>query len=191
MGSSNETKQKLINVTRHMVNTNGIDSVSMRDLGKETKLSRSAVYRHFKNKDDLLAAIVTENFETLKSNFYELIGEISDPRKLVFAIFYNFYDYGIRNQEHYQLMFHKPWNKKQHPNLCNSAAEVYGIMEKCVGKAQEQKCTIRMSRKQLTAMVSAFIVGLIELSYGGHLDSEKGFDDPTGLINSFLDIILV
>jgi AcrR family transcriptional regulator len=191
MKSSNETKQKLIDVTRHMIDTNGIDSVSMRDLGKEIKLSRSAVYRHFKNKDDLLAAIVTENFETIKSCICKLIGEINDPRKLVYAILYTFYDFGIRNQEHYQLMFRKQWNKEQYPNLHISAFELYGIIEKCLEKAQEQKYTISKSPKQLTAMVSAFIVGLVELNSAGHLESEKGLDDPTDLINSFVDLIFV
>ncbi len=38
-------------------------------------------------------------------------------------------------------------------------------------------------------MGSAFIVGLVELNSAGHLESEKGFDDPTALINSFYDLI--
>lgn len=38
-------------------------------------------------------------------------------------------------------------------------------------------------------MISSFIVGLVELNSAGHLESEKGLDDPTALINSFLDII--
>ena len=60
--SSNDTKQRLINVTRQMIDANGIDSVNMRDLGEKMNLSRSAVYVYFKNKEDLLAAIATEDF---------------------------------------------------------------------------------------------------------------------------------
>jgi hypothetical protein len=40
-------------------------------------------------------------------------------------------------------------------------------------------------------MVSAFIFGLAELNSAGHLEPEKGFDDPTGLISSFVDLIFV
>ncbi|MDP4087414.1 MAG: TetR/AcrR family transcriptional regulator, partial [Bacillota bacterium] len=82
MKNSNDTKQKLIDVTRQMIDTNGVDSVSMRDLGKEMNLSRSAVYVYFKNKEDLLAAIVTEDFETLKNRIGKLVELIDDPRKL-------------------------------------------------------------------------------------------------------------
>jgi AcrR family transcriptional regulator len=191
MKSSNETKQKLVDVTRHMIDTNGVDSVSMRDLGKEMKLSRSAVYRHFNNKDDLLAAIVTEDFEIIKSRICKLISEENDPRKLVYAILCTFYDFGIRNQEHYQLMFRKQWNKEQYPNLHISAFEVFEILAKTLGEAQEQKCTISKSPKELTAMVSAFILGLVDLNSAGHLESEKGLNDSAGLINSFIDLIFV
>jgi AcrR family transcriptional regulator len=191
MKSSNETKQKLINVTKQMIDTNGIDSVSMRELGKEMELSRSAVYRHFKNKEDLLAAIVTENFETIKSRICQLIDEINDPRKLVYAMLYTYYDFGIKNQEHYQLMFRKQWNKEQYPNMHISAYELFEIIEKCIEKAQAQKCNSRKSTKQLVAMVAAFIHGLVELNSAGHLESEKGLDDPTSLIHSFVDLIFV
>lgn len=191
MKSNHDTKQKLIDVTRQMIDTNGIDSVSMRDLGEKMNLSRSAVYVYFKNKEDLLAAIVTENFETIKSSILKLMERTSDPKELVFKAFYTFYDFGIKNQEHYQLMFRKQWDKEEYPDLHISAFELYGVIQKCFEKAQEQRCIINKSPKQLTAMVSAFIVGLVELNSAGHLESEKGFDDPHGLINSFIDLIFI
>ena len=40
-------------------------------------------------------------------------------------------------------------------------------------------------------MVSSFILGLVELNSTEHLEPEKGLDDPTGLINSFVDLIFV
>lgn len=191
MKNNNDTKQKLIDVTRQMIDTNGVDSVSMRDLGKEMNLSRSAVYVYFKNKDDLLAAIVTENFETLKSRICKLIGEIDDSRKLVYEVLYTFYDFGIKNQEHYKLMFLKQWPKEEYDNLHIAASEVFIIFYKCLEKPHEQKYTVNKSPKQLAAMVSSFILGLVELNSSGHLQPEKGLDDPTSLINSFVDLIFI
>jgi len=75
MKANTDIKRKLVDVTRHMIDTNGIDSVSMRDLGKEMNLSRSAVYRHFKNKEDLLAAITAENFEVINRRIDKLMAK--------------------------------------------------------------------------------------------------------------------
>ncbi len=189
MKNSNDTKQRLIDVTRKMIDANGVDSVSMRDLGKEMNLSRGAVYVYFKNKEELLAAIVTENFEMLNSRIYKLSSEIDEPRKLVYEILFTFYNFGIKNQEHYKLMFLKQWDKEQYGNLHIAAIEVFGVFYKCFEKSHEQKYTANKSPIQLTAMVSAFIIGLVELNSSGHIEPEKGFDDPTALINSFVDLI--
>ncbi|MGZ7444285.1 TetR/AcrR family transcriptional regulator [Paenibacillus sp. TH7-28] len=191
MKNNNDTKQKLIDVTRQMIDRSGIDSVSMRDLGKEANLSRGAVYVYFKNKDDLLAAVVAENFETLKSLLSKLTGKLNDPRKLVYELLYTFYDFGIKNQEHYQLMYRTQWDKNQYANIHISAFEVFGIIHKCLEKAQEENHTINKSPKQLTAMASAFIIGLFELNSTGHQEPEKELDDAAGLISSFVDLIFV
>jgi len=189
MKSNNDTKQRLLDVTRKMIDINGIDSVNMRDLGKEINLSRSAVYRHFRNKDDLLAAIVTENFEMLKDSLLNLIDEINDPRKLISAILYNYYDFGVRNREQYQLMFHKQWDRAQFSDLYILASKPFRIVEKCFDKIQSLEYDMKNSPKELTAMVFAFIHGLVELNSTGHLEPEKGLDNPIGLINSFVDKI--
>ena len=89
MKATTDIKRKLVAVTRHMIDTNGIDSVSMRDLGKEMNLSRSAVYRHFKNKEDLLAAITTESFEIINRRIDKLMGEIDDSKELNNLIIYS------------------------------------------------------------------------------------------------------
>ncbi|HBF38588.1 MAG TPA: TetR/AcrR family transcriptional regulator [Firmicutes bacterium] len=189
MKSNHDTKQKLIDVTRRMIDINGIASVNMRDLGKEMNLSRSAVYRHFKNKDDLLAAIVAENFEILINSMSKLIEEISDSRKLICAILYKYYDFGVCNREQYQLMFQKQWDKEQFSDLYILASKPFKMVEKRFEKIQKLECDMQKSPKELTAMVYAFIHGLVELNYSGHLEAEKGLDNPASLINSFVDMI--
>ncbi|MDF2961934.1 MAG: hypothetical protein K0S39_3669 [Paenibacillus sp.] len=183
----NDTKQKLIHITRQMIDQLGIDAISMRELGKEMNLSRSAMYRHFKNKEDLLAAIVAENFEMLTGNIRKIIENINDSRKLLYAILYAYFDYGIKNPEHYQLMFRKQWDKELYPDLYYSAFEIFKLVEMCLEKAGN----IRKTPTQSTAIMYAFIHGLVELNSAQHSESEKGLDNPTNLIDSFLDLIFI
>ena len=68
----NETKQNLLRVTRNLIDNKGIEAVSMREVGRFAGLSRTAAYRHFKNKQSLLAEIVTEDFNILISTMLEL-----------------------------------------------------------------------------------------------------------------------
>ncbi|NHN32221.1 TetR/AcrR family transcriptional regulator [Paenibacillus agricola] len=183
----NDTKQKLIHITRQMIDQQGIDGISMRELGKEMNLSRSAMYRHFKNKEDLLAAITAGNFETLTSNIREVTENISDSRKLLYAILYTYYDFGIKNQEHYHLMFRKQWDKELYPDIYYSAFGIFKFVEECLEKVGN----IRKSPTQSTAIMYAFIHGLVELNSAQHSESEKGMDNPNRLIDSFLDLIFI
>lgn len=187
MKNNNDTKQKLLQVTREIIDQQGIDAINMRDLGQKINLSRSALYRHFKNKDDLLAAIVTENFELLNNTMSQLSDNNYEPRPLLYAILIAYYDFGINNPEHYQLMFRKEWDKEMYPEIAHSAFEIFTIVEKCLEKAG----SIRKSSNQSTAIMYAFIHGLVELKISEHSESEKGLDNPTQLIDSFLDLIFV
>lgn len=44
--------------------------------------------------------------------------------------------------------------------------------------------------KELTAMASAFTVGLIEIHYADHLEAKKGLDNQEALFASFIDLLL-
>lgn len=191
MKSNNETKQKLIDVTRYMIKTSGIDSFSMRELGKEMNLSRSAVYRYFKSKDDLLVTITIENFEIMGRYIRKMSDKIVDSKELIYKLLSVFYDYGMKNQDYYQLMFRVQWDDVQNSNLHDSAFEVYMLLQNCLVKAQEQGYVQGKSTKQLTAMLAAFLIGLIDLNSAGHLDAEKGLDSPDSLISAFLNTIMI
>ncbi|MFV0137338.1 TetR/AcrR family transcriptional regulator [Streptomyces sp. HMX87] len=57
---------------------NGFHATSMQDVLKETGLSAGAVYRYFKGKDELIAAIVTEVLGVVR-DMYERAAEESPP----------------------------------------------------------------------------------------------------------------
>lgn len=183
----NNTKQRLIQITRQMIDQQGVDAISMRELGKEMNMSRGAMYRHFKNKEDLLAAIVAENFNLLNSNISKLMEDINEPRKLLDVILCSYYDYGMKHKEHYHLMFQKQWDKELYPDIYHSAFEMFVMVEKCLDKAGN----IQKTPNQLTAIIFAFIHGLVELNAAQHSESEKGLDNPTNLIDSFLDLVFI
>ncbi len=75
---------------------------------------------------------MTENFNMLINRLRELFVEIDDSRKLVSEMLYTFYNFGIKNYEHYQLMFIKQWDKSQYANLHISAFELFRIIYQCL-----------------------------------------------------------
>lgn len=191
MRSTTNTKHKLIDTTRQMIDNDGIQSVSLREIGNKARLSRSAVYRHFKSKEDLLSAIVLEDFQTLKETINHIIGHTDDPFETVAAIMKGYYTFGIDNPERYRLLFCREFNKKQYPDIHRAAFDIFETVMKCIAKAQAQDRIIGKSASELTAMVYAFVHGLALLNIAGHTESKKGLDNPYVLINSFLGMLKV
>lgn len=189
MKSMNDTRSKLIETTRQLIDTGGIQSVSMREIGTRIQLSRSATYRHFKSKEDLLATIVLENFKMLKNCICDLINRIDDPVTVLEEIMRCYYDFGVTNKEHYRLMFDSEFNKEQYPDIHYTAFEIFEMVSSCIAKAQAQEKINGTSSSKLAAVAYAFIHGLVELNIAGHYEPEKGLDTPYELIHSFLDTL--
>ena len=188
---SSETKQTLLRITREMIDSKGVEVVSMRKIGRRAGLSRTALYRHFKNKEALLAAIVTENFEILLMNMVELENNPTDSRQFLVKMLNEYYQFGMGNTEHYQLMFNITWDTETFPELRNVAHAVYKKTAEYVAKALEQGNPSQHTTKEATAIIYAFIHGLVELHMAGHTEEEKGLDDPGLLIDRMIDAVFL
>lgn len=99
--------QSLIDASKEILQTSGLDALSMRNLAEKTNVSRAAPYHHFKDKHALLCAIAEDGF--LQQDI--LLGKIidnSDEQDQV-ASFENFVlaylHFATNNQEQYDLMY--------------------------------------------------------------------------------------
>jgi len=189
---NNETKYILLNVTRDLIDNKGIESISMREVGRLAGLSRSALYRHFDNKESLLAAIVVENFSMLGEMINELEGTVNNSKQLLFQVFVTYYDFAIGNSGHYKLMFSTQWDETKYPEIQQAALYVfqkasYFVSEALPGTSKKSNSKISIEK---TAILYAFIHGLVELHLNGHTEMSKGLDDAKVLINHMVDAIL-
>ncbi|WP_156508836.1 TetR/AcrR family transcriptional regulator, partial [Oleiphilus sp. HI0132] len=60
-----DLRNKLISISLEMLQENGMPGLSLRKLAERAGVSRSAPYHHFKDKNDLLAAVAEQGFEVL------------------------------------------------------------------------------------------------------------------------------
>jgi len=66
-----DTKKKIIEVSLALFAQKGFDGVSVREIAKEVGVRESALYKHYKNKEDILDKIVEEMISSIR-NGYEL-----------------------------------------------------------------------------------------------------------------------
>lgn len=60
--TSEERKREIIGIARELMITEGIQSLTIKNISKKNGISEPAIYRHFKNKRAILVALI-DNFE--------------------------------------------------------------------------------------------------------------------------------
>ncbi len=76
-------QQQIIHESIKLIHTKGIQGLTIKNLSKAIDLTEAAIYRHFKSKDEILAAILDDFTASLKQYCQSvLISEISAREKL-------------------------------------------------------------------------------------------------------------
>jgi len=68
-----EVKEKLINIAMSTIQTSGINSLTIRELGEAVGIKSSSVMYHFKNKDGLIETLL----QTYSEFFFKYLDELN------------------------------------------------------------------------------------------------------------------
>lgn len=109
--------------TIKMIKSNGVNNLSLRDLASKCGVSATAVYRHYKNKEHLLAVIAQDGFNELQ----EAMSNTTDPNKFQ-KIGIAYIHFALHNPVKFQLMFTGFIEKNKYPLLHKASTDAYEIL---------------------------------------------------------------
>lgn len=99
-----QTRGKIMDAARRLFAAEGFEAVSMRRIADAIDYSPTAIYVHFKDKQDLFNAICTEDFRWL-AEFIRDIAAIADPVERMRKLGIAYCRFAIQYPNHYRLMF--------------------------------------------------------------------------------------
>ena len=83
----------------------GVQSLTLREIGARLGVSRSALYRHFADKRALLTAVATEGFRTLREGLVSAWEDGGRGREAFGAMGTAYIRFAMANPSHYRVMF--------------------------------------------------------------------------------------
>ena len=98
-------RRALLDEAIAIIGAEGLSDVTLREIGARVGVSRTALYRHFADKDALLAAVATEGFRALRRDLisaWEAGGQGDDAFRAMGVAYVRF---AIANPSHYRVMF--------------------------------------------------------------------------------------
>jgi AcrR family transcriptional regulator len=89
------------------IRANGVDGLTLREIGTRLGVSRTALYRHFADKRALLSAVATEGFRTLREQLVRAWEEGGGGRgpAAFQAMGVAYVQFAVASPAHYRVMF--------------------------------------------------------------------------------------
>ncbi len=81
MTKVDKVQEKIIETSLYLFNTNGITYTSIQDIITATELSKGAIYRRFKNKEEIVLAAYDKSGEIMWGHFHTAMEKKKDSNR--------------------------------------------------------------------------------------------------------------
>ena len=159
----------LIEAGLKAVEQEGEAAVSLRDLAQSIGVSRAAPYRHFQDRDALLAAIAARGFDELNIRYAAALETPGDGRAKLSAAQTAFFGFAFEKPGLYRLMFESDLLGRDHPPavLIPPADLSYRLLLRAVEAAHPDAGEAEIKRLTLIMMSTAH--GFLALDRAGRI----------------------
>ena len=107
--SAAATRRSLLDAARELLNEGGPQSVTLREVGARAGVSRGAAYRHFADKESLLAAVGAESWDRITAELAQVHPSASvDGASALKSALRALIAVGLDEPEVYRMMFAVP-----------------------------------------------------------------------------------
>lgn len=111
-------RHQILAAARELFAKHGYESVSMRKIAERIEYSPTAIYLHFRDKEELLQEICTETFQLLSKKLARVVTSEGDPADLLRRGLRVYVDFGISHPNHYRSTFMTPHHHVREPESC-------------------------------------------------------------------------
>jgi AcrR family transcriptional regulator len=100
-----DLRRALVDEALRTIHTQGVDELTLRGAGAKLGVSRSALYRHFSDKQALVAAVGREGFRMLRLALSDAWERNGKGRKGFEAMGIAYVNFALAHPSHYRVMF--------------------------------------------------------------------------------------
>lgn len=103
--SAESPRRALLDASLDLIEAEGLEGFSMREVARRAGVSHQAPYHHFPDREAILAAIVAEGFERLRADSLAATEGESNPACRYHALGRAYVKFALSNPAHFKLMF--------------------------------------------------------------------------------------
>lgn len=179
------TRSLLVAAATDLLDAGGPESVTLREVGHRAGVSHNAPYKHFANKEALLAGVAAEELAKLGETLAALRKDDLPEGEVLRAALRRYVAWALAHPARYQLVF-GVWSEP-FEDLAVAAESSHRTLIDIVEAAQLAGQVPPGDTERMTALLQALVHGAIDLTVIGHLAiGGKGNADADGLVDDLL-----
>ncbi len=164
----------------------GLDAVTLRAVGTLAGVSRTAPYRHFADKAELLATMSARILGDLTRQVRAAYSEQDSPEERLRTFYESYIRFALDHPEEYRLLFAGELKSSKHPELMAATEQAIEALVADWPLARPSRVSPRAYKARLMALVST-AHGLAEYALADHY-LHKGLA-PQDVIDALLDVM--
>jgi AcrR family transcriptional regulator len=184
-----DLKYALVAAAKDLLKKNGPEGLTLRQTARAVGVSHTAPYRHFADKNELLAEVATGGFYTLKQVLKRVIEDSDGDRLFEMGMAYVLF--AVEQPHLYRLMFGPAFrDKAPHPQLEQAAEDAFAELVELIQLGQDNQYFRAGDTREFGTILWALVHGLANLVIDGQVAPE----DPSqlgGALASFVRCALL
>jgi len=172
-----DLQRALLQAAVRTIQKQGVHALTLRAVGEELGVSRSALYRHFTDKAALLAAVAREGFRMLRLEL-EAAWECGGKGRPGFdAMGEAYIRFAIAQPSHYRVMFGGGLERSApDPELAEEGTRAFGALLNSLVEQQREGLIRQDNPEQLAQFIWALVHGISMLAIDGALREGTDID---------------
>lgn len=173
-------KEDFIRIAFEFIAKEDIDKLTLKILSDATGTSRSAIYKHFKNKDALIETIIERGFDKFDK---ETTSYFRDDTKALVDKFYLtgklYIEFAYKNPNLYRLLFGKKYAhiREKIISIKDEDCSGFSILQKTVEEGQQQGIFKKEDSYHQAIVIWATMHGFSSLIIDGFMDVEEIYEN--------------
>ena len=161
-------REALLEAALRLIAEVGPEGFTLREVARRAGVSHNAPYRHFRDREEVLAAVAAEGFRELDLAMRgAAYGE--DPLKRLKRAGLAYVEFALRRPEHFAVMFDAPVSKDRSGESTRASEEAFGTLMNLVKSCQENGRLGSGNTMDLALLAWTMVHGIAKLAVAGRL----------------------
>lgn len=166
-------KEELLSAALQLIGEVGPRAFTLRAVARQAKVSHNAPYRHFRDKDELLAAIAGEGFNRLADAMLAASAGAADPLQSMLLSGRGYVQFALRYKEHFLVMFDYCDNLEAYPEYDAAGQRAFRILLDAIVAAQAAGQLPAIDPQLIALSAWSQVHGVAKLALSGKIPFES------------------